>query len=510
MRKLPLLALFVLAIIATSCSKKSPEITKSIPDEAFVVASFHPKQLYDKGQIATFENVFSKIDNEVILTILKDPGQSGIKMDEYAFVFSYFVDDESVVGATAVLKDKEAFSKLIRNLIDSEGKEFEITEIEGYSLFAPENEETGMMWNEEQLIFLSTPDKNKSTAEWQTMLSPLFELEKENAVTSIVDFNDFTGKMKDINFWVTGDEFKKLIEKSGMMDQMDFNFPMELYNNYSQHFVDFDNGAMYLHSETHFSDDVKKAAETFLMAKENLNERLLELTPGNNLLLAMAFSLELDKIVDLMKNFSPPEMDTVSGKIEKATGIPGKDILDALNGDFVIAVNGAPEGSSIPVEILIGIGLDDESLQKRLMGTVENMADVQKDGDFFMINANGVELYSGIVDGIWVITNTSGYKDAVTGSGLEKSLKDSKFSEYTDGSMGMYVNLDLTTYPAALQGMMSSGSAPEILELLIASFEYLGMEASNKAYDMTLKTTKDDENSLHTILKFMEQAAKNK
>lgn len=210
-----------------------------------------------------------------------------------------------------------------------------------------------------------------------------------------------------------------------------------------------------------------------------------------------------------MKNFNPPQMEGISDQIEKTTGVPGKDILEALSGDFVLAINGAEEGASVPVEVLIGIGLDDETLQEKMMGSVGNMAQVEKDGDFFMINAGGLELYSGITKGIWVITNVPGYKDAITGKGLEKTLTDSQFKDYTDGSMGMYMNLDLTTYPAALQSMMASGGAPKTLELLTESFDYLGMEASNYENKMILKTANDQENSLYTLLRLMESFKEN-
>jgi hypothetical protein len=506
MKKIPHIIILIAAIFAASCSTKTPEIANSIPDDAFVVATFHPKKLYDKGQLATFEDVFSKIDNEVILGILKDPSKSGLAMDEYAYVFSYFEDDQIVIGASTIIKDSDQFASMLNELMDLEGENLEIIQSDAYSLFAPENEEGGMMWNEKQLIFLTTPDNDKTTAEWEMALNTLFDLEKEEAVTSIVDFKDFNGKMKDMNVWLTGDQLQKFIENTDVLNGMDIELPMNLYNNYSQMFMDFDEGAMYMHSETHLSDDLTKAAETFMVAKDELNPELLEIAPGNDLIMAMAFSLELDKMVDMMKNFTPPEMDGLSDKVEETTGVPGKEILEALNGDFVMAINGAEEGSALPVEIFIGIGLDDESLQEKLMGTVDKMADVQKEGDFFMINVNGMELYSGIVGGVWVITNAAGYKDAIAGDGLEKTLNDSKFKEYSEGSMGMYLNLDLTTYPAALQAMMASGGAPEMLEMLTESLMYIGVQASNSANDLTLKTAKDDENSLYTILKMMEQA----
>jgi hypothetical protein len=507
MKRIPVLIVLIAAIFAASCSKSTPDITNSIPDEAFLVASFHPQQLYEKGQINTLESITSKIDNEFVRSIMDDPLKSGVDMGEYAFLFVSFNGDDPQIGMTAVLKDEGKFNSMIEELIKDEDEK--VIQVDGFSVFAYSDDEAGMAWNNEQVILLASPNEDYSTDEWTSQLLPLFDLSKEESVTSIVNFKDFTGKMKDMNLWFTGDELIKVLGMSKKMSDLDIDFPMDLYNNYGQFFAEFVNGAMYVHSETHLSDDVSKATETFMVSKDELNKSLIELAPGNDLLLAMAYSAEIDKLVNMVKNFTPPKMDGISDKIEEATGVPGADILEALSGDLVIAINGAPEGATIPVEVMIGIGLDDESLQEKLMGTVGNMAEVEKDGDFFMIKANGIELYSGIVDGIWVITNAAGYKDAVTGKGLEKTLNDSKFKDYANGSMGMYINLDLTTYPAALQSMMSEGGgAQDAIEMVAESMSFLAMEASNYENDITLKTSKEDENSLYTILKIMEKADK--
>lgn len=502
MRNRHIITIVLAAVIIASCSRKVPETVHNIPDHAFLVASMHPKQIYEKGQIGTMESLVGKLDHPVMQQIARDPAASGLDISEYIFMFIYFIDDEPLFGTTAVMKDAAKFTEMVQQLANEEA--LEIIDHKGYSMITPGSEHAAMAWNEEQLIFVASPAPNFSAEQWQSELITLFDLPREEAVTSIVDFNDFAKKMEDMNVWFTGDELQKILDMSGVTKEMDVQLPMDLKNNYGQIFVEFADGAMYVHSETHFSDEVTKAAETFLVAKDELNSDLIALAPGNDLLMAMAFSLDLDKLTRMMKNFSPPEIDSLSGKMEKMTGIPGNEILEALNGDFVIAVNSASEGNPIPVEILIGIGLDDKTLQDKMMGTVGNMAAVEKEGDFFMINANGMELYSGIVNDVWVITNTPGYKDAVTGKGLEKTLKDSKFSDFANGSMGMYMNLDLSSYPSALQTMAGQGGALGPVRTITESFSYMGVEASNKESNMTLITAHEDENSLYTLLQVLE------
>jgi hypothetical protein len=103
---------------------------------------------------------------------------------------------------------------------------------------------------------------------------------------------------------------------------------------------------------------------------------------------------------------------------------------------------------------------------------------------------------------MWVITNAKGYKDAVEGGSIEKSLMDSRFNEFADGSIGMYLNLDLEDYPAMLQGMLSQNpQTMKWVQHLTGSIDYLGFSASNYKNKLLLKTNQPGENSLYTLLK---------
>lgn len=502
MRKLPIALTIIVAIIVSSCSNNAPEYANSIPDDAFAVMTIHPKQIYDKGQINTFEKITEEIDDELLKEIVKDPSKAGIVLNEYAYGFAFMLFDDPALGMVAGIQDAGKFKKFIEAAIDEDINFISEGEL---TMIAKDHSEAGMAWNNDQVIFLTVPDVKLDAEAMKSELSKLFVLEKEEAITSVVDFNDFSGKMEDMNLWFSSNEMSTILEKIGKIKNMDMdmNLPFDLDNNYGQVFVEFADGAMYIHSETNLSDDVEKAKD-LMIGQEELNKDLLKIAPGNDLLMAAAYSVNFEKMTKIMKNFMPPEAEGMSGQIEKATGVPGNEILEALTGDFVLAVNGAPEGAAIPVEILIGLGLNDETLQDKLMETAGNKAAVEKDGDFFMINANGIELYSGIINGIWVITNVSGYKDAITKNGLDKTLADSKFKDFAGGSMGMYLNLDLTSYPAAIQAMLAQGGAPEELELLTESFLFMGIEAGNTEADAIVKTAKQNENSLYTLLKFSE------
>ena len=261
---------------------------------------------------------------------------------------------------------------------------------------------------------------------------------------------------------------------------------------------------MNITGETHFSEEVEKNIEEFLVMNPNLNEEMLKLAPGGNLLLAIAGSMDLEKIKGMVEKFAPPELGEVGNKVEQATGVPAAEMVQAFTGDFTIAINGLEGEAMIPIELFIGLGVNGEAIQEKLMVTVEGMAPVEKQGDFFVINVQGNEIYSGIIDDMWVITNAKGYKDEVENGRLDKSLVDSKFNDFADGSLGMYVNLDFSSYPGMVQGMLEQKPEQKMwIEEISDSFDYLGVSASNNQNFATLKTNQPSENSLYTLLKLV-------
>jgi len=503
MKKFPLLAILIAVLFAASCSKKSPEFVKTIPDNAFAVMSMHPQQIFDKGRINSFENIKKEIRDEFILSLIDHPAKSGLMLNEYSYVFVYFKDEAPIVGFVAGMASESNFESVLEKIKEEEGGEF--IDNDGFTTYFPDDELV-VAWNNEQALFLGAMDHELSAEEMTSEVSRLLNLEKENSITSMVDFNDFSGKMKDLNIWVSSDEVRKMMETMDAMKNMDFNLPMNLYNNYAQLFFEFEDGVMYLNTESHFSEEVEKNVEQFMVIKSKINDDLLEITPGNDLLMSIALSMDLKKFKEMMNKMDIDEISGVGDKIEETIGVPSDELWESLSGDFVLAINGTEDGGMIPVEALIGIGLNDETLQKKLMETVGGMLPVEDKGDFFLIKTQGIEIYSGIVEGIWVITNAKGYKDDISGSGLSSSLKDSKFMDYAGGGMGTYINLDFSTYPAGLQSMVSQkAEVAEMLELVTESLVSLGVEQSQYEGKVTILTAKKDENSLYTLLKLADE-----
>ena len=151
----------------------------------------------------------------------------------------------------------------------------------------------------------------------------------------------------------------------------------------------------------------------------------------------------------------------------------------------------------IPLEVFVGVGVNGKALQEKLMQAVEGMAPLEEEGDFFIMNMQGNEIYIGIVNNVLVITNSKGYKDAIESGSHPTPLKSSRFGDFAGGSMGLYLNLDLSQYPAMVQGLISQKpQRQEWVQHLTEPFDYLGISAGNYKNRMVLKTSTPGENSL--------------
>ena len=212
------------------------------------------------------------------------------------------------------------------------------------------------------MVILGSPDHDEfEQAYFTETLDRMFSPVKEESVTSLVDFKDFLGKMQDLNLWISSNEMFDIVEKITGGDLPEF--PVALYHNYAQVFVDFADGEMNINGETHFSEEVEKNIEEFLVMKPALDEEMLKLAPGGNLLVAVAGSMDLAKTQQMIERFAPPEIDTVSNKVEMATGMEMEDLLNAISGDFTLAINGVEGEAMIPLEIFVGIGVNGQVLQ---------------------------------------------------------------------------------------------------------------------------------------------------
>ena len=485
----------------SSCSKKVPDFVHSIPDDAIAVLTLHPMQIHTKSQINSFASIKERVKDEIWEQILENPLSTGLMINEYAYVFVKMEEQSPIIGVVSGMKDLKKFENTLSKIKEGISEEFETNEV--YTWVQPDNKGI-IAWSNKQMIVLASPDSDEfETSFFTETLDKMFSPVREESITSLVDFKDFLGKMGDLNLWVSSNEMFDIIEKMIGSDMPDF--PVALYHNYAQVFIDFTNGEMNINGETHFSEEVEKNIEEFLVMKPALNEDMLNLAPGGNLLVAVAGSMDLAKTQKMIEKFAPPELDSMSTKVEMATGMEIEDLLESISGDFTIAINGVEGEAMIPLEVFLGIGVNGQALQEKLLETVQGLAPVEEEGEFFIINFQGNEIYCGIISDVLVLTNAKGYKEAIKSGTHETPLTSSRFGDFTSGSLGMFVNLDLAEYPALVQGLLGQKpQAQQWVKRFTDPFDYLGVSAGNYQNKVVVKTSNPSENSLYTIMKMVD------
>ncbi len=501
MKRLPILIAILTGALLVSCSKKTPEFVSSIPDDAIVVVSMHPMKLYTKGKLNSLDYIKEKVKDEIWGQLIENPLSTGLMVDEYVYLFATMEEETPLLGFVAGIRDMGKFENILGK-IDEENP-LETTKKDGYKYIRPD-EEGIIAWDEDQMVVLASPDKEFETSYLIARLDWMFSPVKEESIVSMVDFNKFQGNMKDMNMWVSSEDIKKVIQKFGKekIEDLPMDFPINLTNNYYHVYCDFADGTMNISSETNLSEEIQKNIDEVLVFNPSLNPDILKMAPGDDLLLALAVSMDLEKVQKLVEKINPPQLGEMGGKIEEVTGVSAETMLNAFTGEFTLAINALAGEALVPVEVFLGLGVKSDEIQELLLKQVESLVPVEEQGDFFVINIQGNEIYSGIINDNWIITNMKGYKDKVKSGKLDKSLLDSRFADFSDKPVGLFLNLDMTSYPEMAQALVDqSGDKKVWIENITGTLDYIGMSGGSNEGLMTLKTNKPKENSLFTLLR---------
>ncbi|MEA3462854.1 MAG: DUF4836 family protein, partial [Bacteroidota bacterium] len=209
MKRLSIVFIWAAVLALSSCSKKVPDFVNSIPDDAIAVVSINPIQVHTKSQINTFESIKEKVKDEIWKQILDNPLSTGLMMNEYAYVFVTMEEQAPVIGVVCGMKDVKKFEATLSKIKEDISEEFESNEV--YTWIQPDDEGI-IAWNSKQMIVLGSPDGDEfETSYFTGTLDLMFNPVKEEALTSLVDFKDFLGKMKDLNLWLSSNELFDIV-----------------------------------------------------------------------------------------------------------------------------------------------------------------------------------------------------------------------------------------------------------------------------------------------------------
>ena len=213
--------------------------------------------------------------------IIKDPNESGIDLHSEIFIFSSVTIKEQYVCASIGIDDEGKFNKLIKDLDNLGIIEFDIKENkkEDYQYLVADNygESFGLAWDNEALLFITSPERRVDEDDIEDELERLMTLESEDRITDNDNFNDFYSDRTDICAWVSSDLVEDMVPASvsnavmeEMSDKLEDEFGIDidlsfddLLGNSAAYFFNFGEGNISIKAGLYLNDKMQEVVEEF-------------------------------------------------------------------------------------------------------------------------------------------------------------------------------------------------------------------------------------------------------
>lgn len=553
------LLLCISAVFFTSCKKSAPKQTRIIPKDAVFVATINIKSLQNKLEKnqATIENIIRNISGSDT-SVRKgkqewqDLKESGIDLTENFYVSVVNKSAGTVGGkatiitsAIALLKDEGKLEAYIKK----KDPESEIRKEKNYTYTAIHGNKV-VAWAQDVVVMMSS-QKSFTTAdmeydsttgsfnlrnpanainEMKTEIESDFNLKEDQSVAAIQEFRDLMQEKSDAGMWVNS---------SASIQQLPLPLPKlkELFSNsFTAAKVNFEDGKITIDSKSYYSNELKDLLKKYSGPTADLS--LVENYPSDNINGFGVFSFNPQLIDGIVKYLEVGGV--VDGYLTQMMGsnytLP--EALKAIKGDFAITMSDfadTPAGGGtihpplsalgsdttklkspnlIPnLKTIVNIPVGDKVQMNRLLDKLVEMQMLIKNNGQYILNANLQKLgYQFVADdkNIYIASDAvllSQYKAKSKKANLSKDV----MSDLKGKSGVFYVNIE-----SILNGLHSKVNVQEndILPKAKETFKELEGYADNfngKSVDGhgELRFKNEKENSLTSLLSFIETATKN-
>lgn len=321
------LCLLLCAALLASCGEDS-KLTRHIPKDASGVLAIDIKSMalksMDFKEILKLEN-FRKMFDSSEDSVGKAIRNSGIDLISKGYVFGKATEPGKGYGAAVIgLSDAAAFEAFLKKI--DEG--VVISDEGGFKVATFRDEQkANVAWNKSELIVVFAEENSK-----ETLLS-LANLKKEDAIAGNVSTFDELEKQKaDISVWVNYESFMSLVPQTPYSATAGMNFK----DTYMMATCNFDDGAIVVDSKYLTNDETTKKFNFF---KSNIDGDVVQALPGKNVIALMGFAIDVPKLISYLE--SENFIATYDPLVQPSTGLTTKQIIEMLDGDAAISVNGA-------------------------------------------------------------------------------------------------------------------------------------------------------------------------
>ena len=347
-----------------------------LPQELTMLFSANIKQLLDKGghkeflKSEFFEQIMAEVNDELAISILKDPAASGLDIGQPAHVFMNILPpaDDNEFGAEPLveggllmaIKDAATLEKTINKIIAKTGLPMKVTEAKGFKQLAMAGMPVAMGFTDKIFIIVGTSDKAKVL-----QVPAMLEARINGNSKPSNSLSEHLKKKYDVGAWFDYNQLLTIMVAAIGEDPM-AELLKDMYKDltYSTT-LSFDPGAINTDLTISFGKEDNQFAG---MGGKGADATLLDLVPQNTIA-AFAESLNMAAIRKLFnKDIMPlllknPEFEEVLAMMEAEIGLTLKELLSIPKGDFILSWDSLEmaEGDFGPtpaVGFLVGLTVD--------------------------------------------------------------------------------------------------------------------------------------------------------
>lgn len=534
---------FFLFLLSTSCKKPVSQQVKHIPKSASFVAVVNVKSISTKmlQNQAIIESILkSRTGTDTSAEKGKKEWEelrnSGLDLDKDFYLTTTQKDGDitsgkgtMVVAALGAVTDAGKLEQYIKKKIpDSEirkEKNYSFASIEGQNMIAWNNELVIAMTYQNQAANQLEYDsaagefnfKNPVSAEnnLKAEMDNYFTMKEDMSVAAIPEFRELMQTKTDACMWVNA---------TGYMDAIPMPRVKELFQNtYSSYTMNFEDGKIVVEGKSYLSKQLKDIYEKHSKAQADMS--LIEKYPSDQINGFIVAGIDPQMINDIVKFIEVGGLIDAQLTKMMGTNFTLQNLLNAFKGDMAFvasdfmmrsAVN--PSGGLLTqmpgIKMLGNIAIGDKAEMNKLLDKMTEMKMLEKTTGGYTLSpeAKRLGMTASIDDkNILIASNDTiinGYK-----SGTKKVSVDKEIMEMGKGkSVVFYLNIQ-----SLINGAKNSYSndstknalfvkANETFRDMVATLDKPNGNSIESHFELRLVNQK--ENSLTSVLKFAEAAAK--
>lgn len=477
------MATFLVGLMAlTGCTKK-PDINTMIPDSQLVL-NLDTRSLRDK---ADFDNIdklaFVKLlrqelknenpkASEIINELIENPDASGLDLRESIALFYDENAFKGKVGVVALMKNAKKFEEFIINTHKSANDELNVSHDGDFCFAHGSNSSFAYCWDAQKAYFFPY----HSIGEAENDAKQLMWMAEHH---NIADNSEYTALMKDkrdVKIYIDLDEFAKSSKNKEQYAEMYENVKICLSLN-------FEPGAIKVRLNTSGIDPEKAFCTDF-------DNNITKYLPQEPIAVA-TMNLKIDQLLVFSQRYSDKNLNLDEEIID---GITVRRLFNCFNGNFAACISDIFETDKGDpfFDFCVVADINNQAILMHILDEIGKEGKLKRYGDSYLFD-HGISIM--LNDNTMIFSNNNAALANFSTGGAGKLINDAQYPWYA------HLNLDLSTYPAALKDTFGH----DVVRLFSEFFKDVEMKFSKDwSGEITVNLQNTDQNSLEFTLKFID------